>query len=67
MTKNHGLNIVLLLIWVALTCGGLGNAAFTYDGIYWVPFVVNAVIAVALGIKEFKGVNNQIGSKKPTA
>lgn len=65
MTKIHGLNIVILLIWVALTCGGLGNAAYKYDGIYWVPFVVNAVIAVVLGIKEIKGVNSQIGSKKP--
>lgn len=54
----------MLLIWVALTCGGLGNAAFTYDGFYWVPFIINAVIAVVLGVKELKGVNGQIGAKK---
>jgi len=65
MTKNHGFNLVILFVWMMLTLGGLGNAAFKYDGIYWVPFIVNAVIAVALGIKEFKGVNNQIGAKKP--
>ena len=67
MTKNHGFNFVMLLTWAAITLGGLGNAAFTYDGFYWVPFVVNAVIAVVLGIKEIKGVNNQIGAKKPDA
>ena len=67
MTKNHGFNLVILFVWMMLTLGGLGNAAFKYDGIYWVPFIVNAVIAVALGIKEFKGVNNQIGAKDETA
>lgn len=65
MTKIHGLNIVLLLIWVALICGGLGNAAYSINSFYWVPFIVNAVIAVVLGIKELKGVNSQIGAKKP--
>ena len=65
MTKNHGFNLVILFVWMMLTLGGLGNAAFKYDGIYWVPFVVNAVIAVVLGIKEFKGANSQIGAKKP--
>lgn len=55
----------MLLAWAAITLGGLGNAAFTYDGFYWVPFVVNAVIAVVLGIKELKGINSQIGAKKP--
>ena len=48
MTKIHGLNIVLLLIWVALTCGGLGNAAYMYDGIYWVPFTINFIIFLVL-------------------
>lgn len=65
MTKNHGFNLVILFVWMMLTLGGLGNAAFTYDGFYWAPFIVNAVIAVVLGIKEFKGVNSQIGAKKP--
>ena len=65
MTKNHGFNLVILFVWMMLTLGGLGNAAFKYDGIYWVPFVVNAVIAVVLGIKEVKGINSQIGAKKP--
>ena len=64
-SKKHGILSVILLIIGAMTVGGLGNAAFRYDGFYWVPFIVNAVIAVALGIKEFKGINSQIGAKKP--
>ena len=63
MTKIHGLNVAILLIWVAMTCGGLGNAAYKYDCIYWVPFIVNALIALILGYKEIKGVNGQVGLK----
>lgn len=63
MTKIHGLNIVLLLIWVALTCGGLGNAAYKYDGIYWVPFFVNAVIAIVFGYKECKAMREETGKE----
>lgn len=44
MTKIHGLNIVILIVWMMLTCGGLGNAAYKADGIYWVPFTVNLII-----------------------
>lgn len=66
MTKNHGVNIVILLIWAMLTLGGLGTAAMT-TGIYWVPFIVNALIALILGYKEIKGVNGQVGAKDETA
>lgn len=62
MTKIHGLNIVLLLIWVALTCGGLGNAAYKFEGIYWVPFVVNLIIFLALFIKELKAMNKVVST-----
>lgn len=62
MTKNHGLNIVLLLIWAALTCGGLGNAAHMYDGIYWVPFAVNLIIFLVLLLKELKAMNKVVST-----
>ena len=52
MTKNHGLNLVILLIWAAITLGGLGVAASKVEPFYWFPFAVNTVIAVILGIKE---------------
>lgn len=60
MTKNHGVNIVILLIWAMLTLGGLGTAAMT-TGIYWVPFAINALIAVVLGVKEFKAQRGESG------
>lgn len=62
MTKIHGLNIVILLIWAALTCGGLGNAAFTYDGFYWVPFALNLIIFLALFLKELKAMNKVVST-----
>lgn len=63
MTKIHGLNIVLLLIWVALTCGGLGNAAYKYDGIYWVPFAVNLIIFLGLVLKEIRAMRKETGKE----
>lgn len=62
MTKIHGLNIVILLIWAALTCGGLGNAAYKYDGIYWVPFVVNLIIFLVLFLKELKAMDKVVST-----
>ena len=64
MTKNHGFNLVILFVWMMLTLGGLGNAAYMYDGIYWVPFIVNAVIAVALGYKEWKAKKEETEKKE---
>lgn len=63
MTKIHGLNIVLLLIWVALTCGGLGNAAYMYDGIYWVPFAVNLIIFLVFILKEIRAMRKETGKE----
>ena len=57
MTKIHGLNIVLLLIWAALTCGGLGNAAYKIEGIYWLSFAINFIIFLVLLLKEVKDMN----------
>ena len=62
MTKIHGLNIVLLLIWAALPCGGLGNAAYKVEGIYWVPFVVNLIIFLVLLLKELKAMNKVVST-----
>lgn len=63
MTKIHGLNIFILFVWMMLTCGGLGNAAYKYDSIYWVPFIVNAIIAIALGYKEAKAMRIEAEKK----
>lgn len=63
MTKIHGLNIVLLLIWVALTCGGLGNAAYKVEGIYWVPFAVNLIIFLVLFLKEIRAMREKTGKE----
>ena len=59
MGKNHGLNIFILFVWMMLTCGGLGNAAYKYDGIYWVPFIVNVIIAIVLGIREWRKIEKE--------
>ena len=63
MTKIHGLNIFILFVWMMLTCGGLGNAAYKYDSIYWVPFIVNAIIAIVLGYKEAKAMRIEAEKK----
>ena len=63
MTKIHGLNIVLLLIWVALTCGGLGNAAYKVEGICWVSFVVNLIIFLVLSFKEIRAMRKETGKE----
>ena len=62
MTKIHGLNIVILIIWMMLTCGGLGNAAYKVEGIYWVPFAVNLIIFLALFLKELKAMNKVVST-----
>lgn len=62
MTKNHGLNIVILIAWMMLTCGGLGNAAYKIEGIYWVPFVVNFIIFLVLLLKEVKAMNKVVST-----
>ena len=63
MTKIHGLNIVILIVWMMLTCGGLGNAAYKYDGIYWVPFVVNLIIFLVLFLKEIREMRKETGKE----
>ena len=63
MTKIHGLNIVILFIWMMLTCGGLGNAAFKFEGIYWVPFGVNLIIFLVLFIKEIRAMRKETGKE----
>ena len=63
MTKIHGLNIVILFIWMMLTCGGLGNAAYKYDGIYWVPFAVNLIIFLVLFLREIRAMRTETGKE----
>lgn len=62
MTKIHGLNIVILFIWMMLTCGGLGNAAYKFEGIYWVPFAVNLIIFFVLFFKEIRAMNKVVST-----
>ena len=62
MTKIHGLNIVILIIWMMLTCGGLGNAAYKVEGIYWVPFALNLIIFLVLFLKELKAMNKVVST-----
>lgn len=62
MTKIRGLNIVILIVWMMLTCGGLGNAAYKVEGIYWVPFVVNLIIFLVLFLKELKAMNKVVST-----
>lgn len=61
MTKIR-LNIVILIVWMMLTCGGLGNAAYKVEGIYWVPFAVNLVIFLVLLLKEVKAMNKVVST-----
>lgn len=63
MTKIHGLNIVILFIWMMLTCGGLGNAAYKFEGIYWVPFAVNLIIFLVLFLKEIRAMREKTGKE----
>lgn len=63
MTKNHGVNIVILLIWAMLTLGGLGNAAYIIEGIYWVPFAVNLIIFLVLFLKEIRAMREETGKE----
>lgn len=45
--KNSDKNMLLVVVvaFVAImTLGGLGNAAYKFEGIYWVPFAVNLII-----------------------
>ena len=63
MTKIHGLNIVILIVWMMLTCGGLGNAAYKFEGIYWVPFTVNLIIFLALFLKEIRAMRKETGKE----
>jgi hypothetical protein len=63
MTKIHGLNIVILIVWMMLTCGGLGNAAYKIEGIYWVPFAVNLIIFLVIFIKEIRAMRKETGKE----
>lgn len=53
-SKKHGILSVILLIIGAMTVGGLGNAAFMYQKIYWIPAVINLIFYGYLVIREFK-------------
>lgn len=53
------MNLVAIFIIAAMTLGGLGNAAAKYDSIYWVPFIVNAIIAIVLGIREWRKIGKE--------
>ena len=41
MNNRYMFLTILFVLFVFITLGGLGNAAFTIDAFYWIPFVVN--------------------------
>lgn len=53
MTKRT-FYLIATFILAMLTLGGLGNAAYKYDGIYWVPFVLDAIYFVAIFVRLWK-------------
>ena len=54
MGKNHGLNLVFILLLAAMTLGGLGEAAHKIRSFYWVPFIIDAGIFLLTGIREWR-------------
>ena len=40
-STKYGLLGVLAFFVGAITCGGLGYAAYQYDKLYWLPFFLN--------------------------
>lgn len=60
MTKNI-LFLIITVILAVLTLGGLGNAAFTYDGIYWVPFVLDIPFFITIVYKLWRAENPKEG------
>lgn len=54
MGKNHGLNLVTILLIAAMTLGGLGEAAYKIRSFYWVPFIIDAGIFLLTGIREWR-------------
>ena len=60
MTKNHGFNFVMLLVWAAITLGGLGNAAMN-EPFYWVPFILDIPYFAYIGVKLWRAENPKEG------
>lgn len=60
MTKIHGLNIVILIVWMMLTLGGLGNAAMN-EHFYWVPFFLDIPFFAYIGVRLWRAENPKEG------
>lgn len=58
MGKNHGLNLVAILLIAAMTLGGLGTAAMQ-QSFYWIPFVIDAGIFILTGIREWRKIGKE--------
>lgn len=53
-STKYGLLGVLSFFALAITCGGLGYAAWEYDAFYWLPFVLNFGVYGWAVYKNFK-------------
>jgi len=53
-STKFGLLGVLAFFVGAITCGGLGYAAWEYDAFYWLPFVLNLGVYGWAVYKNFK-------------
>lgn len=60
MTKNIFFLIVTVIAAV-LTLGGLGNAAFTVDKFYWVPFILDIPFFVYICVRLWRAENPKEG------
>ena len=50
----------MLLVWAAITLGGLGNAAMS-EPFYWVPFILDIPFYAIIGIKLWRAENPKEG------
>lgn len=60
MTKNIFFLIITVILAV-LTLGGLGNAAFTVDKFYWVPFILDIPFFAVIGVRLWRAENPKEG------
>ena len=60
MTKNI-LFLIITVILAMLTLGGLGNAAFTVDKLYWVPFILDFPFFAYICVKLWRAENPKEG------
>lgn len=53
-SDKNMLLLVIVAILAILTLGGLGNAAYSFNKFYWIPFALDIPFFVAVCVKLFK-------------